>query len=73
MGTKISRLTVAFTVGLLLSGWLGLAGAQEPFYKGKTMRIIVGGSAGGGELERIVAGTFKLAPELVEKLKEILK
>jgi tripartite-type tricarboxylate transporter receptor subunit TctC len=48
MGTKISRLTVAFAVGLLLSRWLGLAGAQEPFYKGKNIRIIVGGSAGGG-------------------------
>ena len=31
---------------LLLFGASGLA--QEPFYKGKTVRIIVGGSAGGG-------------------------
>ena len=32
----------------ILVGFLGAASAQEPFYKGKTVRVIVGGSAGGG-------------------------
>ena len=37
--------------------WLAAgASAQQPFYKGKTVRIIVGGSAGGGYI-RIQAGT----------------
>src|SRR3990170_2501184 len=48
MGKKRSYLTAAIALGLFLTGWFTLAGAQEPFYKGKTMRIIVGGSAGGG-------------------------
>ena len=48
MGKKTSYLTAAIALGLFLSGWFRLAGAQEPFYKGKTMRIVVGGSAGGG-------------------------
>jgi tripartite-type tricarboxylate transporter receptor subunit TctC len=41
---QITRLGVA----LIISAWLASAFAQEPFYKGKTVRIIVGGSAGGG-------------------------
>ena len=48
MGKKILALTVAVTVGVLLSGLLAPADAQEPFYKGKTIRLIVGVSAGGG-------------------------
>lgn len=48
MGKKRSYLTAAIALGLFLSGWFASAGAQEPFYKGKTVRIIVGGSAGGG-------------------------
>ncbi|HJU60646.1 MAG TPA: tripartite tricarboxylate transporter substrate-binding protein [Candidatus Binatia bacterium] len=35
-------------VELIISAWLASAFGQEPFYKGKTVRIIVGGSAGGG-------------------------
>ena len=48
MGKKISSLTMAVGTGLVLCGWFALAGAQEPFYKGKTIRLIVGLSAGGG-------------------------
>ena len=33
---------------LALSLWTATVFAQDPFYKGKTVRIIVGGSAGGG-------------------------
>src|ERR671918_2951269 len=33
---------------LLLLGCFAPTSAQEPFYKGKTIRFIVGGSAGGG-------------------------
>jgi tripartite-type tricarboxylate transporter receptor subunit TctC len=35
-------------VALITRACLASAFAQEPFYKGKTVRIIVGGSAGGG-------------------------
>ena len=48
MSKKNSSLTVAVSVGLLLSGLFAPADAQEPFYKGKTIRLIVGLSAGGG-------------------------
>ncbi len=41
----INRITLA-VLALWLS-WPGLIYAQD-FYKGKTVRIIVGGSAGGG-------------------------
>src|SRR6188474_3313576 len=37
---------IVIGIVLLLFAASGLA--QEPFYKGKTVRIIVGGSAGGG-------------------------
>jgi tripartite-type tricarboxylate transporter receptor subunit TctC len=39
---------VMLGVALITRACLASAFAQEPFYKGKTVRIIVGGSAGGG-------------------------
>lgn len=42
---KLRYLWVAACIGLSLSG---IAMAQEPFFKGKTLRIIVGFSPGGG-------------------------
>ena len=42
---KLWPLLVAIVAGLVASAPLS---AQEPFYKGKVLRIIVGGSAGGG-------------------------
>lgn len=41
-------LTAVMATGLLFFGAATSAIAQEPFYKNKTVRIIVGGSAGGG-------------------------
>ena len=42
------RMLVAFAVSALVS-WLANATlAQEPFYKGKTIRVVVATSAGGG-------------------------
>ena len=43
-----TRSSILLSAILILVGLLGAASAQEPFYKGKTVRIIVGGSAGGG-------------------------
>jgi tripartite-type tricarboxylate transporter receptor subunit TctC len=48
MGKKILSLTGAVAMGMVLSGLFAPAGAQEPFFKGKTVRIVVGFSAGGG-------------------------
>ncbi len=45
---KISFLTMTFTIGFTLSLWPAWVAAQELFYKGKTMRIVVGFAAGGG-------------------------
>src|SRR3989441_8932342 len=39
---------IAVIVGLGLLPYAALAVAQEPFYRGKTVRIVVGFSAGGG-------------------------
>jgi tripartite-type tricarboxylate transporter receptor subunit TctC len=39
---------VSRTLSMLAFFCLSVATAQEPFYKGKTIRFIVGGSAGGG-------------------------
>ena len=63
-----------------------LAGAALEFYKGKTVRILVGASAGGPltlgdaclgdnceELQKIVERLFKLPPAIANKLKEVLK
>jgi tripartite-type tricarboxylate transporter receptor subunit TctC len=47
MLNNISRLTMPLTIGFCLI-WFVIASAQEPFYKGKTIRVIVGFSAGGG-------------------------
>ena len=40
--------TTVFGIAFITSAWFASAPAQEPFYKNKTVRIIVGGSAGGG-------------------------
>ena len=42
------RFAFALTVVLLGGAWSQLCQAQEPFFKGKTIRIVVGFSAGGG-------------------------
>jgi len=44
----MAKVSAALGVATLLFGIRAQALAQEPFYKGKTVRIIVGGSAGGG-------------------------
>jgi tripartite-type tricarboxylate transporter receptor subunit TctC len=46
MGRKIFAAPTA--IGLSLALWVGAVSSQESFYKGKTIRIIVGFSAGGG-------------------------
>jgi len=48
MAKKISYLTMTFALGCALSVWPAPAAAQEAFFKGKTMRIVVGFAAGGG-------------------------
>jgi tripartite-type tricarboxylate transporter receptor subunit TctC len=46
MSSRLSRL---FSLALAMAAFLaGPATGQEPFYRGKTIRIIVGASAGGG-------------------------
>jgi len=53
--------------------------AAAPFYEGKTIKLIIGFSAGGGfdtyseEIEKIVLQLFKIEPTLISQLKEILK
>jgi len=48
MRKNISCLTTIFILGFALSVWPVWVAAQEPFYKGKTVRIVVGFAAGGG-------------------------
>ena len=48
MSKRYGRLLFALAAALSLAAWLPRALAQESFYKGKTIRIIVGFSAGGG-------------------------
>ena len=48
MGKRLSNLILALAIAVLFSAGVRPAVAQEPFYKGKTIRIIVGFSAGGG-------------------------
>src|SRR5215510_2387578 len=45
--TTRRRVTTTFVVGVILMTVIGTA-AQEPFYRGKTVRIVVGFTAGGG-------------------------
>ena len=47
MKRKFQILSLLLT-GILICGWLEPAFAQEPFYKGKTVRVIVGFAPGGG-------------------------
>lgn len=47
MISKVSSLMVAIIGGLALSAWPAWVGAQD-FYKGKTIRIVVGFAPGGG-------------------------
>ena len=42
------KIMILSVVALCLSAFGGSVSAQSPFYQGKTVRIIVGGSAGGG-------------------------
>jgi tripartite-type tricarboxylate transporter receptor subunit TctC len=42
------RMLVAFAVSALVSWSANATLAQEPFYKGKTIRVVVATSAGGG-------------------------
>ena len=48
MAYNRSLRTTALGIILIINAWFAAASAQEPFYKNKTVRIIVGGSAGGG-------------------------
>lgn len=48
MANKFFCFLIAASVSLIFSGLLVSAAAQEQFYKGKTVRIIVGFSPGGG-------------------------
>lgn len=49
MKKKLSNsVLLAMAISFLLSFWTAPPHAQEPFYKGKTIRIIVGFPAGGG-------------------------
>lgn len=48
MAKRFCTLLLIVGVGLAFRGGLTLAFAQEPFYKGKTVRIVVAFSAGGG-------------------------
>lgn len=48
MTKKIPFLTIVLFVGCALSVWPARVTAQESFYKGKTIRIVVGFAAGGG-------------------------
>lgn len=48
MAKKTLCFIVAAGIGTVCSGLLALVGAQEPFYRGKTLRIVVGFSPGGG-------------------------
>jgi tripartite-type tricarboxylate transporter receptor subunit TctC len=48
MRPRIPSLTITVGIGLVSIALFASAGAQEPFYKGKTIRLIVGLSAGGG-------------------------
>jgi tripartite-type tricarboxylate transporter receptor subunit TctC len=48
MLNRISALPAAAAVAFLCIGFFAPANAQEPFFKGKTVRIVVGFSAGGG-------------------------
>ncbi len=47
----MKKTCLALFIGLISAAllvWIGSVNAQEPFYKGKTIRIVVGTSAGGG-------------------------
>lgn len=46
MSIPVIRAAVAIWLAIVF--WALSASAQEPFYRGKTIRIIVGFSAGGG-------------------------
>ena len=48
MAYNRSLRTTALGIIFIINAWFAAASAQEPFYKNKTVRIIVGGSAGGG-------------------------
>ncbi|MDP2603381.1 MAG: tripartite tricarboxylate transporter substrate-binding protein [Deltaproteobacteria bacterium] len=48
MTKRSFRFALALTAVLLGGAWTRLAHAQEPFFKGKTIHIVVGFSAGGG-------------------------
>lgn len=48
-------------------------GHSHEFYRGKTVRILIGASAGGEELHKIVDRLFSLKPAVATRLKEVLK
>ncbi len=48
MKKRFAQISLAIAISFLLGAGAPPAFAQEPFYKGKTIRIIVGFSAGGG-------------------------
>lgn len=48
MAGKSQLLGVAALIPIVLAGWLSSATAQEPFYKGRTISLIIGSNASGG-------------------------
>jgi tripartite-type tricarboxylate transporter receptor subunit TctC len=48
MTSKSQLLGMAALIPVVLVGWLSSATAQEPFYKGKTISLIIGSNASGG-------------------------
>lgn len=48
MTTRFFRLVLAGAAGLMFGTWTAPAAAQEDFYRGKVIRIVVGSAPGGG-------------------------
>ena len=56
---KLDRIIVAATLAIAILGWSALAFAQADFYKGKTITVIAGTTA--GALVRSVVARFGAA------------
>ncbi len=69
------RLGIIFLVLVAAHGVSRSTGYTEDFYKGKTIRIVVATTPGGGfdAYSRMIHGFFKADPLVVNKLRELLK
>src|SRR6201984_2862569 len=71
MRLTLSRVQASLFFFFLLIGWSGYLSAQTPFYQGKTIRVVIGSSAGGGydlwarHLARYMGKYIPGNPELV--------